>query len=110
MVDYITSVVNDFSVNFNEKDTANTPAAEDLFENDESNELNKDKKEEFHTFVAKCLFACKRARPDIHTATVALTTRVKKPNEGDWNKLVRLLKYCNGTKNDKLIYQQTFYM
>ena len=42
MIDYITSVVNDFSINFNEKDIVATQAAEDLFENDESNELNKD--------------------------------------------------------------------
>ena len=84
MGDYITLMVNDFSINFNKEDIAVTLAAEDLFNVDESNDLNKERKEEFHTFVAKCLFACKHARPDIHTATVALITRVKKPNESDW--------------------------
>jgi hypothetical protein len=53
--------------------------------------------------VAKGLFACKRARPDIHTAIALLCTRVKSPNQDDWNKLVRLIKYCNGTRDDKLI-------
>ena len=103
MSDYIESMVNDFSVDFTEADKAATPAAEDLFNVDESELLDKKRKEEFHTFVAKSLFVCKRARPDIHTATAALTTRVKQPNESDWNKLIRLLKYCNGTKEDKLI-------
>ena len=103
MSNYITSMVKDFSINFNEEDIAVTPAAENLFNVDESNELDNKRKEEFHTFVAKCLFACKHARLDIYTATIALTTRIKKPNESDWNKLIRLLKYCNGTKKDKLV-------
>ena len=30
-------------------------------------------------------------------------TRVKDPNETDWKHLIRLLKYCNGTWNEKLI-------
>jgi len=52
--------------------------------------------------VAKGLFACKRARPDLHTAIATLCTRVKSPNQDDWAKLLRLLKYCNGTRNDEL--------
>ncbi len=31
-----------------------------------------------------------------------LTTRVKSPNEDDWGKLKRVLKYLNGTKYLKL--------
>jgi hypothetical protein len=54
--------------------------------------------------VAKGLLACKRARPDIHpTIAVLVCTRVKKPNEDDWRKLNRLMKYLNGTREDKLI-------
>ena len=53
--------------------------------------------------MAKGLFACRRARPDIHLAVAVLTTRVKNPNKGDWKKLIDLLKYCNGTHEDKLI-------
>ena len=48
------------------------------------------------------MFACKRARPDIHTAIAALCTRVREPNEHDWRKLVRLIKFLNGTRADKL--------
>jgi hypothetical protein len=28
---------------------------------------------------------------------------VKQPNESDWQKLIRLMKYLNGTRDDKLI-------
>ena len=84
-------------------DTAPTPAAEDLFaQGDDSKKLSKEQAEHYHTFVAKGLFVCKRARPDIHTAIAALCTRVRSPNEDDWNKLIRLMMYCNGTKGDKL--------
>ena len=43
-----------------------------------------------------------RARRDIQTAVAFLTTRVKNPDEDDWGKLRRVLKYLNGTKYLKL--------
>ena len=103
MIDYISTMVDDFSIKFEPTDTAPTPAADDLFAEGNGPKLPKKQADEFHTFVAKALFACKRARPDIHTATAALCTRVKNPNSDDWKKLVRMLKYCNGTRDDKLI-------
>jgi hypothetical protein len=39
-----------------------------------------------------------RARREIQTAVAFLTTRVKNPEEDDWDKLRRVLKYLNGTK------------
>jgi hypothetical protein len=39
----------------------------------------------------------------VHPAIAVLCTRVQKPTESDWKKLVRLLKYCNGTRDDKLV-------
>ena len=103
MIDYIHSMVDDFSINFKPNQTKPTPAADNLFAAGTSEKLPKKKAEEYHTFVAKGLFACKRARPDIHTAIAILCTRVKEPNEDDWDKLVYLLMYLNGTRNDKLI-------
>ena len=52
----------------------------------------------FHTIVAKGLFALKRARPDLCLVIALLCTRVANPNEDDWSKLVRMIKYLNGTK------------
>ncbi|MGC9193777.1 MAG: Ty1/Copia family ribonuclease HI [Thermoplasmata archaeon] len=103
MVDYISNMVEEFPMNLKPTDTAPTPASENLFAEGDGLKLDKDKAELFHTFVAKGLFACKQARPDIHTAIALLCTRVKSPNQDDWNKLVRLIKYCNGTRQDKLI-------
>ena len=56
----------------------------------------------FHHTVAQLLFACNRARRDIQVAVSFLTTRVKHPDEDDWGKLKRVLKYLNGTKSLKL--------
>jgi hypothetical protein len=103
MTDYVAGMLEDFPVKFKPTEVATTPAAEDLFAEGTSEKLNKEQAELFHTFVAKGLFACKRARPDIHTAIALLCTRVKSPTQDDWNKLVRLMKYCNGTRQDKLI-------
>ena len=78
--------------------TAATPAAEHLFKVDgNAIQLSVQLSTVFHHFVAKCLFATKRARPDISTAVAFLTTRVKGPDEDDWKKLTRLIRYLRGT-------------
>ena len=51
----------------------------------------------FHSYVAKLLFAAKRARPDLQTAIAFLCTRVKSPDTDDWKKLVRVLGYLKDT-------------
>ena len=64
-----------------------TPST-DIFKKDNSKRLEKNRAEIFHTYVAKGLFVSKRARPDIHPTIAGLCTRVKDPNEGDWNRLI----------------------
>ena len=64
--------------------------------------LTEKQKEIFHKTTAKALFLCKRARPDIQPIFTVLCTRVKSPNENNWNKLVWMLKYLNSTNKDKL--------
>jgi hypothetical protein len=49
--------------------------------------------------VAKLLFLCKRARPDLQTTVAFLTTRVKAPDHDDWNKLRRCMRYLRATKD-----------
>ena len=49
------------------------------------------------TAVAKSLFATKRARPDIATAASFLTTRVTELDKDYWKKLVRMIRYLNGS-------------
>ena len=66
------------------KGVAATPAVDHLFKvNDAPIYLDKDRASTFHHLVAKCLFLCKRARPDIHPTVAFLTTRVQKPDIDD---------------------------
>ena len=81
----------------------NHAAAPDLFKASVGAKLGKQQSEDYHTFVAKGLFACKRARPDIHPAVSVLCTRVKEPTESDWDHLTHLMRFINCTVEDKLI-------
>jgi hypothetical protein len=56
----------------------------------------------FHTYVAKTLFLCKRARPDLQTAVAFLCTRVKACDEDDYKKLIRMIQFIRATKDDYL--------
>ena len=102
MTKYMDDIVESFEGEIKDNDSAPTPITSDGFDNDESKPIGDKEKENFHTIVAKALYACKRGRPDIHTAVAHLTTRVQHPNEKDMKKLIRLLKYINGTKSLKL--------
>jgi hypothetical protein len=64
--------------------------------------LSAEKAEQFHHSVAQLLFVCGKVRRDIQTAVAFLTTRVKKPDEDDWGKLKRIMKYLKGTMHMKL--------
>ena len=59
--------------------------------------LNRKKSKLYHRFVAKLLYLSKRAGTDIETTVSFLTTRVKDPDQDDWNKLVRCIRYLNST-------------
>jgi hypothetical protein len=60
---------------------------------------------QFHTFVAKGLFLCKRARSDIQPAIAFLTTSVKEPNQGDWFKLKKMLGYLKSTQDEVMVLE-----
>ena len=78
--------------------TADTPAAPDLFEIDETSvSLNNQEREMFHRLVAQCLYAVTRTRPDASLTVIFLTTRVLNPTEQDRRKLERVLRHFNGS-------------
>ncbi|MCE2996668.1 MAG: hypothetical protein LW863_13795 [Flammeovirgaceae bacterium] len=98
MVDYIERMLGDLPEGMD--GTATTPAANHLFDvNNAATKLDHDTSDFFHTNVAKLLFLCKRARPDIHTAVAFLTTRVTSPDVDDYAKLRRVMRYLRGTIN-----------
>ena len=75
MTKYMKKMVVDLEKKYVLNNTASTPASNDLFGKDEkSPKLDDEMREDFHTFVAKGLFACKRARPDTGTAIAVLST------------------------------------
>lgn len=101
MTKYITKVISDFPEEIS--GVAATPAADHLFKvREDVMKLNEEQADAFHHTVYQLLFAASRARRDIQTAVSFLTTRVKDPDEDDWGKLKRILKYLNGTRNMKL--------
>ena len=77
---------------------ATTPAAEHLFKvNETPTHLDEKDAMFFHHNMAKLLFLCKRARPDIQTAVAFLSTRVQHPDRDDYKKLGRAMKYLRKT-------------
>ena len=79
--------------------TAATPAAEHLFKTrDDVPKLDEEHAALFHRVTAQLLFASQRARPDLRTVISFLTKRVQAPDEDDYKKLARAIKYVRRTK------------
>jgi hypothetical protein len=102
MTKYVKNMLNNFPVKLGRKDVAKTPARDNLLNLGTGAKLDTKRLEIFHTFVAKRLFLCKRARPDIQQAILVLCTRVRDPNQADWEKLMRVMNYLNGTWEENL--------
>ena len=86
------------------KGTTTTPAKKNLFDVDcESQILDEDWGDIFHSVVAKLLWIAKRGRPDLELSISFLCTRVATPNIDDWQKLERVLTYLSCTKDERRI-------
>ncbi len=97
MIPYLNKVITEFP----EKITgvASTSAADHLFQIRppiEARILPESQAIAYHHTTAQLLFLS-RVHRNIQTAVAFLTTRVKVPDEDDWGKLKRVLKYLNGT-------------
>jgi hypothetical protein len=104
MVDYLKRVITEFP----EVTTggATSSAAEKLFTvrpEGECEPLEEKRAIAFHHCVAQLLFASARARKYIQSGVAFLTTRVRNPDEDDWSKLKRLLRYIRCTIHLPLI-------
>ena len=69
-----------------------TPAGNHLFQVNKPEMLDTNCATMFHHNVAKVLFLCKQARPDIQTAVAFLCTSVKGPDTNDYKKLSRVMR------------------
>jgi hypothetical protein len=104
MVDYLKRVITKFPEVIT--GGATSPAAENLFTvrpEGECEPLEEKRAIVFHQCVAQLLFASARARKDIQSGVAFLTTRVRNPDEDDWSKLKRLLRYIRCTIHLPLI-------
>ncbi len=102
MWDYLRKVIKEFPEEIT--GVYVTPASDHLFKvQEDGRKLSKELAEVFHHTVYQLLFATNRVRRDIQMAVSFLTTRVKAPDQDNWGKLVRVLKYLNGTQYTKLI-------
>jgi len=98
MLDYADGMLSDLPADM--RGVAATPAGDHLFDVNESAEkLDEPTAQFFHHQVAKALFLCKRARPDLQTAVAFLSTRVKSPDVYDYKKLRQMLQYLRATRN-----------
>jgi hypothetical protein len=97
MAGFVNDLLHDAGVP--ENSSAPTPASNNLFTIRENcKKLDQSKSEIFHSLTAKILYLAKRVRPDLLVAVSFLSTRTKEPDEDDWIKLTRALRYVNSSK------------
>ena len=78
-----------------------TPANKNIFGvSNEYEDLSEQKRDIFHSVIAKLLYITKRARPDIETTVAFLCTRGSCSTTEDWKKLRRVLGFLKNTIDD----------
>jgi hypothetical protein len=86
------------------KGTAVTPACSYLFQvNPDGVKLSQEKKNQFVHMVMQLLYLSQRGRPDIRTAIAFLCGRLRHPDQDDYNKLGRVIKYLRGCTDLPLV-------
>jgi hypothetical protein len=101
MLDYVNKMLADLPAEMDGED--HSPASNHLLTvNDDQTKVDEKKAQFFHTHVAKTLFLCKRARPDLLTAVSFLSTRVKSCDEDDYKKLIGMLQFLPATRDELL--------
>ena len=92
------------------KKTAESPAGDTRFHVRDSDDpcrspLTEERAQIFHRTVAHILFLVARSRRDCQTAVAFLTTRVSDPDEDDWGKLRRVLRYLKRNPSLPLVFE-----
>ena len=86
--------------------TAESPAGLGLFNvRNEARAIDPEDQKTFFSTVYQLLYLAKRIRFDILAPVSFLTTRVQQPDQDDYLKLQRVLKYINRTRHQKLTIQ-----
>jgi len=61
----------------------------------------------FRSLLMKVMYLALRTRPDILLHTVVLSSRQKAPTVTDWGKLMRLVEYIKGTREQGITFKST---
>ena len=81
----------------------NTPGVEYLFMvNPNETTMDAEKADVFHYTIDKASFILNRARTNIQLKVPFLFSTVKGPDKDDWKKLIRMIKYLQEKRDDKL--------
>ena len=73
---------------------APTPAANHRFKIREGSvPIEKEKADSFHAMVMQLQYLSQRGRPDVRTAVSFLCKRVSAPDDNDYKKLTRVMRY-----------------
>lgn len=101
MSDYVKTIIADMPDGMVGK--APTPAANHLFDvRDDPVLLEKARSDTFHKMVMQLQYLSQRGRPDLRTAVSFLCKRTSAPDEDDYKKLTRAMKYLQSTTYLKL--------
>ena len=96
MRSYLSTILDDLPKEF--KGKARSPAAKHLYHTDENTrKLEPEKADRYHSITMQLAYLAQRGRPDIRMAVNFLSTRVAQPDEDDYRKLGRVLKYLQST-------------
>jgi hypothetical protein len=104
MIEYIKNIIDDLPEEI--VWTKTSGVADHLFEVQDKSlapPLPKEQAMAFHHTTAQLLFLSARARRNIQLATAFLMMRVKCPDEDNWGKVRRVLRYHKGTLHMPLI-------
>lgn len=83
--------------------SAVSPATNAIFEKGDGEMLSTAKRKLYHSFVMKVAYLAKRTRPEISVCTSYLSTQVTCPNENDFLKLDRLVRYVKGSTGSGIV-------
>ena len=94
---YVKNIIDEFTINIEKYQLVTSPETKNLLEVNGINPLNKNQAGLFHTTVDIGLLLFKISRPYIQNTIAVLCNRVKHPNQGYLNKLMKPVKYILGT-------------
>ena len=96
--DYIQVILQDTPANL--RGTSMVPAAKHLFTTcPDASKISPQEQELFHHLTMQLMYLIQRGRPDIRTAVAFLSSRVSNPNQDDYMKLGKVIKYLENTLN-----------